>query len=340
LVSAYAQSAQEKTALVLHEQGRVALARADYSQAERLFGDSLAIWRNLGSPYEAHAASTLLMMGDALSYAGKWREGTNALEDALRLNRRSLGPKQIRTVYNLNSLCHAYQFVDELRRAEAACTEALEIERELYAKNVLLGQTLLGLSLLRRRQARLDEALAAGEESLRASIESRGEASVDAGAAYENIAALHLAVGHPLRAIPLFRKARFIYEQSLGAGSPLLASVISQEGLALLEDGQLRRAEINMSQAIERLIEIGPSAEYRLAVAETNLGMLRLRQKKLAESERLLVHALAIQDRLPAAASYNLAATARALAQLRKLQHRDTESAELMGRATVVRSVP
>lgn len=338
LVAGLAQSVPDQTALILHEEGRAAVAHGDYARAEQLFGDALTIWRSLGSRYEAHAASTLMNMGEALSQAGKWQECITVLEEALLLNRRSLGPKHSRTIFNLNSLGHSYQFVNELDRAEAACAEALAIERELYPNDVLVGQTLLGISLLRRRQGKFDEALKAGEESLQASLQARGEASMEAAVAYENVAALHLVAGRPVRAIPLFRKARFIYEKTLGSSSPILASVISQEGLALLEDGQLKQAETNMSQAIGLLTRTGAAGEYRLAVAEMNLGLLRLRQKKLAESERLLTHALTVQDRMPTPPTYNLAATMRALAQLRKEQRRDTESAELLARAARIHS--
>src|SRR4051794_35265661 len=159
-----------------------------------------------------------------------------------------------------------------------------------------------------------------------------GETSTDAAVAYENVAALHLFAGHPVRAIPLFRKARFIYEKTLGPTSAVLASVISQEGVALLEDGQLRQAEINMLHSVSLLAGTGPADECRRAVAETNLGLLRLRQKKLVESERLLTHALTVQERTRSAPTHNLAATMRVLAQLRKVQHRDPESAALTAR--------
>ena len=325
---------------MLHEQGRAAAARADYAQAERSFDSALAIWRSLGPPYEAHTASTLVRMGESLSQAGRWHDGLTALEEALRLNRRSLGPKHIRTVITLNLLCHAYQFVGELERADVLCAEALGVERELYPDHILVSQTLLGVSLLRRRQQRFEEALEAGEESLLASLQAKGETSTEAAVGYENVATLHLLAGRPVRALPLFRKARFLYERTLGPDSPVLASVVSQEGLALLEDGQLRQAEIDLSQAIRMLAGVGPADEYRRAAAETNLGLLRLRQKKLAESERLLTHALTVQDHMPSVPKYNLAATIRALAQLRKAQHRDTESAALLARAETIHSAP
>ena len=77
---------------------------------------------------------------------------------------------------------------------------------------------------------------------------------------------------------------------------------------------------------------------HRLALAEANLGLLRLRQKRLIEAEQLLTHALALQNRMPTPVKYNLEATVRALAQLRMVQHRERESAELMARAATIHS--
>src|SRR5690348_17548739 len=85
IATGHAQSSPGETALRLDERARAAIA-TDFAGAERLFADALAIWRSLGSHYEAHAASTLLNLGQARSRAGKWRESTAALEEALRLN--------------------------------------------------------------------------------------------------------------------------------------------------------------------------------------------------------------------------------------------------------------
>ena len=95
-----------------------------------------------------------------------------------------------------------------------------------------------------------------------------------------------------------------------------------------------------MSKAIDVLAGTGPAGECRLAVAEMNLGLLRLRQKKLVESERLLTHALKVQDQMPTPPTYGLAAAMRALAQLRKVQRRDIESAELLARAARIHAAP
>ncbi len=105
---ASAQGQQDRSALILNEQALAAAAHSDYAGAERLFGEALKIWRSLGPRYEAHTATTLANLGEMLCSSGKWREGAGALEEALELNRHSLGPKHIRTVSNLSLLGHAY----------------------------------------------------------------------------------------------------------------------------------------------------------------------------------------------------------------------------------------
>src|SRR4030095_6952752 len=287
--------AADPSALTLNEQALAAAAHSDYAGAERLVGEALKIWRSLGPRYEAHTATTLANLGLTLCNSGKWREGAGALEEALELHRHSLGPKHIRTISNLSVLGLAYLNLADLNRAETGFTEALAIERELYPNHVLVGQTLLGISLLRRRQGRFEEALQAGEEGLQAALQSAGEIDTGVAMAYENVATLQLLAGHLERALPLFRKAHLLYEKTLGPASPALAYLLSQEGLALLKDGKVMIGDNQKQQAAEILSRMGPAGEYRLAIAETNLARLRLRQNNFAEAERLLTHALSIE---------------------------------------------
>ena len=227
----------------------------------------------MGQVYDTHAATGLLNLGELGCKSGKWHLGVEALEEALPMHRRALGPRHIGTVYNLSRLGHAYLLTGQLDRAEAAQTEALEIERKRYPHEVLVGHSLLGLSLVRRGQERLDDALAVGEQGLQCALDSGPETSIGVAMAYENAAALHLQAGRPERALPLFRKARFIYEK-LGPAGPLLASVLSQEGLALMADGKVTAAESEMLQAIDLLAHSGPGTVAEGAAPGRRVGRI------------------------------------------------------------------
>ena len=201
-----------------------------------------------------------------------------------------------------------------------------------------LGTRSWGCRYCAASQGNLDEALQFGEEGLSAALKAGGELSTGAGMAYENVAVIHRVAGRSERALPLFRKARFIYEQTIGLANPIFASLLSQEGLALLDEGERTLAEKDMLQAVDTLAKLGPACEFRLAVAESNLGLLRLHQRKFAEAERLLTHALSLEERLSSKPVADMATTMGVLAELRKAQRRDAESAQLRSRAANYRA--
>lgn len=328
---------QPQSALRLNNQAAAAGSRGDYQHAEQLYRDSLQKWSELGHAYDAHRAGTLVNLGQMLASEGKTQEGISALEDALALHRSSLGAKNLRTVRNLSLLGQAYVAAGDLNRAETDLTEALAVEREFYPADALLAGTLHGLSVMHRLRGDLDAALQFGEESLKAAIQTGGDFGTTAAVAYENVAVIHRLAGRPERALPLFRKARFIYEQK-GGGSAMAASLLSQEGMALLESGEPDQAEQEMSQAVNALAKMGPACGSLLAAAESNLGLLRVRQKKFADAERLLTHALSIQESMAPPPEFDMAATLENLAELRKAQRRNSESAMLLNRAAGLKS--
>ncbi|MDR3698866.1 MAG: tetratricopeptide repeat protein [Candidatus Sulfopaludibacter sp.] len=318
--------AQTNQALILNDRGVDAAAHSDYVQAERLYREAIRIWRGMGSRYDAHTATTLFNLGSVLCNEGDARQGVQVLEEASELHRRALGAKHIRTVRNLSLLGYAYVQAGDLDRADATLTEALADEKELYPNDLVLAETLLSLSLSQRLRGKLDDALQLGEESLSAALRTGGELTGDAALAYENVATVHRLAGRPQRALPLFRKARFIYEHTLGPDSPPLESLISQEGLALFEDGEVGLAGQELSQAVQALTLAGPASEYRLATAEDNLALLRLRQRKFADAERLLNHALSIEQRLPSRPVFETTTTLELLVQLRKARRGDASA--------------
>jgi Flp pilus assembly protein TadD len=111
--------------------------------------------------------------------------------------------------------------------------------------------------------------------------------------------------------LPLFRKARAILERQGMTDDPKYASLLSQEGLALMDDGKFALAERNMRHAID-LLSQPPAAVFELAVAQNNLGLLRMQQKKYAEADELLTEALSGEQD-----AAQISRTREALAQIR-----------------------
>jgi tetratricopeptide (TPR) repeat protein len=335
-ITAAAQTPQE-TAQSLNTQGNRLAESGNNQEAERLYREALEIWRSLGRPYEAHTAGTLLNLAAAMSDDGQRPAAVKISEEALALHQRTLGTKHHRTVSNMNLLASNYLMLGDPERAEALYAEALPIERELYPRDIQTARTLEGLvyGLVRRHQAR--EALPLAEEALGIAIQAAGESSLDTALAYSSVAEVHRAMGSGERALPLYRKARALYEKALGPDHPRVSTLLSQEGLILMQDGKLALAEQSMARSVKSLKQACPGCLSELSIAQSNLGLLRLRQKRYREADEALTSAVELREKFAVNTGPELADSLQSLAVVREKERLFDDAARLNARAQLIR---
>ena len=320
IVSAWCAQAQPEKAYQANEAGLAAYARADYARAEQLYEQAIEIWRAEGAKFEPHLSITLYNFGQALCQDGKWAEGERVFTEGLSLARKNLGPKNINTVSLFNALGAAEFVRGETEAAEDNYNQALTIGRELFPNHVQTRHALMSMSGLRMRQHRSDEAVQFADEALRLTLEADGENTVEGAMAYSCAAQARRAQGRPELAIPLFRKARALWT-AIAPNSPRVASLMSQEGLALMDDGQLGQAEKDMKGALTILSRCN-GCGYELAVAQTNWGVLLSHKGKLSEAAAMLNSALKIEQQITGSDSGLSTNTREAIAKLRAQQTR------------------
>ena len=306
----------QSEALDWNRRGLAADARRDYASAERCFSAEAAIYRPLGAPYEAHLSIALFNLAEAVYGEGRWSESHSFFDESLALSRRALGPKHIRTVAVLNAIGHVEMFLGDSSSAEARFSEAASIARELYPHDAQLAHALAGFASLRVRADDAESALPYADEALRVMIGADPGESAESALIYQLTGQIERLTGHNERALPLLRKARVLYERAGETEDPRYAMLLSQEGLALMEDGKFGAAGVDMKKAVA-LLEPCSGCVFELAVARNNLGVLRFRQKKYGEAGDLLRNALNAEERLSPAAAPELAATKKALDELR-----------------------
>ena len=306
----------QSEALDLNRRGLAADARRDYASAERCFTAEAAIYRPLGAAYEAHLSIALFNLAEAMYGQGKWNESHTIFDESLTLSRHAFGPKHIRTVAVLNALGHVEMFLGDSSSAEARFSEAASIARELYPQDAQLAHALAGFASIRVRAGDAESALPYADEALRVMIGADPSESAESALMYQLTGQIERLSGHNERALPLLRKARALYERAGETEDPRYAMLLSQEGLAFMEDGKFGAAGVDMKKAVA-LLEPCSGCAFELAVARNNLGVLRLRQKKYAEAGDLLRNALNAEERLSPAAGPELAATKKALDELR-----------------------
>jgi tetratricopeptide (TPR) repeat protein len=275
-------------------------------------------------------------VGQSLNGQGKRREGAEVYEQALELHRRSLGAKHVHTITNMNYLASTYLLLGDMDRAEPLFAEALAVARGFCPNHIQYATALAGMSSIRSRQGKYDEALSLGEEALKLSIKLDGDDGLDTALMYSEVGEIHRAARHNARALPLYRKARAIYEKYLGPDHPRVASVLSQEGLILMDDNKLTLAEQAMTRALEVLRRSCPGCMVEQWIAESNLALLRLKQGNFEESDRLFSHVLSVQEKCLPRPSRDLALTLQSLAAVRKKEKLYEDAVRLNKRAEMI----
>lgn len=176
------------------------------------------------------------------------------------------------------------------------------------------------------------------EEALRIAIHSAGEDSLKAALAYASVGEAYRYAGRAERALPLYRKARSLYEKALGAEHPRVAELWSQEGLILMGDGKLSLAEQAMVHALKTLRKACPECLVELSILEGNLGLLRLKQGRYREADEALTKAVELREKFAAKPGPELADARQILATARQKLHRFDDAARLNTRAQTIRS--
>jgi tetratricopeptide (TPR) repeat protein len=333
--AALAQSSV-KDAIEFNNQGNRASESNDYLGAARSYRQSIQIWTDLGEEYDAHRAGVLMNLGTVLCGAGRRMEGASAFEAALALHRRTLGLHHERTVVNMNLLAADYLMAGETQKAEALLNEVLPIARAEFKDDIQSARSLEVLTGVLERRGKVQEAIAPAREALDIAIRVAGESSLETALAYTNAGEAHRSTGDFDGALPLYRKAHALYEQFLGPNHPRVATVLAQEGLVATNAGKLSTAEQSLLRATTILKQNCPDCLLELAVAENNLGLLRLKQKRYREAGEILAEAVELREKASPRPTQDLATSLQTLALARKFEHRDEDAARLNSRAAAI----
>jgi tetratricopeptide (TPR) repeat protein len=232
------QDTRRERALLLAQMGHTVLM-SDYGQAEELFRQSLALYRELGDDWRM--AWTLNFLGDVVFLTGAHDQAGALYRESLAIS-QSLGDESA-AVWSTAALADVAmkqgQFVEAERLARSSSTRSLGLgDRELIAYSLLmLGQTLQPLGRCSEAHSVLVECLA--------SFEDLGRSGWQASA-HAELAGVHLHLGeydragvHAATGLALARETGIFYR--IGHTLSLLGAVALVEGAPaeaqrLLED--------------------------------------------------------------------------------------------------------
>jgi len=309
-----------------------------FETAEKLFQQSIELWRAQGEDYALHVAFVQNNLAQMYCSMGDRKRCSATLEQALPVFRRTLGVKDERTLTVMNLLGGVYMMLGDHPSAAALFREAVPVEREFHPNSVELGRSLSGLATLAMQEDRAAEGAPLAEEALKVAIQASGDESLDAALAYANMAEAHRVLGRLDRAEPLFRKARTIYEKQLGPDHPRVSSVLTQEGLIALQQNKLATAEQTLARALAIVAKTCPDCVYERVAAENDMALLRIRQGDLAAADALLADVLKRQEQSGSVPPAEIAVTLNSMATVAQRQKRFEDAERLKHRAAIMTS--
>ncbi|NBD95799.1 MAG: tetratricopeptide repeat protein [Gammaproteobacteria bacterium] len=235
----------------------------------------------------SHALAQVMVADGDLADAEALLRRTLAIVPVSEVNGRAL------ILSNLGNVRSAMGQPEEaLTWFQQAADEARKppVDRELLATVQLNAANTLS------RTGRIEEALAAADESLALRIDMYGERHVRTVPSYIIRAYVLMAAGRWDDAIEAAETAAALERDLAGGDSRRLAAIYRAKGLAADRKGDTEAAREGFAAALEVQERLLPDDHYDLAVTRSNLASAMMAQGEYEESLELLMKAWRVHD--------------------------------------------
>ena len=238
------------------------------------------------------------VLGKVYIWIGLYPQSIAQLSSALATRRRLFGNEDERTVTTAYWLARTHHFSGHYPQAESLYQEVLAWRRRRFAPNSVevthsednlaclvhsrgdwARAEVLLRDLLRRRERHLDDA-------------------VEIAYTRTNLADLLLDLGRAAEAEPEYRRAFAVFRRELGTSSPVTSMAQAGLGHALALQDRFDAAEAEMQEALTVRRLCYGDRHALIAESLRQLGLLRSRQGRLAEAEKLLRQSFEMQASL------------------------------------------
>ena len=270
-------------------QARLAQLRGNLDGAEKLFKDSLDVYRRHQQERSSPAASVMNELASLHTYRNDYVSAETLYRTALDIDRQALGNDHPQVGMHVQNLAFNLQLQGKLEEAAPLFTESLQILGKVLGEThplTLDATANFGRFLHRRGDfVQAEEVLA---RVVRLDRTARGERHPFVGHDLVNLGMLRVDAGNPAAAHDDFRAALDIYAASLPADHPFVVSALTGLGRSLLEQGRIKEAESSLRQASQMASKSLGADSPQLAAANSSLGRALLAQHRIEEAAPLL----------------------------------------------------
>jgi eukaryotic-like serine/threonine-protein kinase len=270
-------------------QAKLAQLRGNFDAAERLYNQSLDIYRTHGKERTTEATSVMNELAGLYSYRGWHDRAATLYRAALDIDRQTLGNDHPQVGQHVHNLAVALHEQGKLEEAAPRYEESMQtLTRVLGEKH---PQTIDAAANYGRFLHRRGE-LARAEEVLSKVVEldrqARGPRHAFVAHDLVNLGMVRLDTQQHAQAEKDFRAALDIYAESLPPDHPYVASALTGLGRCMLEQHRLAEAEQTLRRAKEIAAKSFALNSPQLAAANSSLGRVLMAQRRPDEAAKLL----------------------------------------------------
>jgi eukaryotic-like serine/threonine-protein kinase len=298
----------------------------DLEGSDRLLKEAMAILHQRHEERSTTYATLLSNRAQVEISSGNMDLAQKYYEQSLALTRELLGPNAKEAADLLSAQSRLYMWGDNLRAAEKAAREAIDIFKltvpELYPDRVL-AQTILGEALY--LQDRINEASLLFEKSLEQQRLLFGQNSGQVADILDSLSKIRTAQGLLEDAERFAREA--VKVQATAAGEDHVTTGFYRSTLArvLIQRSKHREAELELRASLDIYSKTLPTDHQYVASSEHLLGEVLLATNRMTDAEAVLTAAMNRWKRTNAPA-WRSARSASALGEVLYRQGRSIEA--------------
>jgi serine/threonine-protein kinase len=242
-------------------------------------------------------AEMFTVIGRTYEHLGIRDQALPALEKALEIGRRALGPEHVRIAQSLNDLGVLQHELGNLKAAEPLLAESLAMRRRLLgSQHQDVAVTLVEWSRLLKDLGRAAESEAPTREALAIRKALFGDEHRETATSKNELALLLWDKGDLAAAEPLFRENVATSERVLGRDHANVASAKATLGSMLNAKGDWVAAEALLRDAVETRRRVWGETHAEFAGALLGLANVVEAERRFDEAQAMIEQALTILE--------------------------------------------
>jgi eukaryotic-like serine/threonine-protein kinase len=318
--------------------GKVYFDLGQYTNAEAMHRQALALRKKLLGSEHPDVATSLNNLGNVVRQQGKFAEAETLYRQALAMRQKLLGSEHADVAGVLNNLATVLWERGKFAEAESRYREALAMQKKLLgSEDPDVATSLNNLAALLREEGKLEEAETLDRESLVMLRKLFGTEHPYVAASLCNLAMLLEDQGKLTEAETLSREALAMRKKLLGSEHPDVASSMMVLANVLGDEAKWGEAEALHREALAIRKKLLGSEHPDVARSLNDLAQVLSAEGKQTEAEALFREALAMKKRLLGSDHADVANSLEGLAAVRYEQGDLAEAEKLFRDALAIR---